>query len=301
MTRLRAANPARERPEQDLDSVAQAARARILADSDTGASPSPRPKRLRSSRLVPVLLVMVLGAGGALAATDPLGWWSSNPSEARYGANPALHVRTPSAEHIRCHRSAGASDFRCTAQRESCGPGAAGRFGCVVTGAGLAYTKFDTIRPPAGSAFSRVRFLSSLAIEVTHGTISAAHAATLRADLARVPDAFFSELRLASRYGSYSSGSENSRGQTLVPLPGEPNLLVCETASAGLSCQDLNGDLSAPVGAGVYSAEAGRGWRVAPPQHEQFGLPPGIHFTPAEYQVLTDMVRYATVGSSSGG
>ena len=60
MARLRAANPAPVRLEQGLDQVAQAALARIVSDSGTGASPPPTPKRLRSSRLVPVLLVMVL-------------------------------------------------------------------------------------------------------------------------------------------------------------------------------------------------------------------------------------------------
>lgn len=299
MARLRAANPARVRPEQGVDPVAQAALVRIVADSGRGASPPPTPKRLRSSRLVPVLLVMVLGAGSALAATDPLGWLSSNPGEAMYGANPALHVRTPSAQQIRCHRSTSASSFRCTAQREQCGPVAAGRFRCAVTGDGLAYTKIDAIRAPAGSSFSRARFLSFIAAAVADGTMSATHATKFRTDLARVPDSFFTEYQLASRYGTYSSGSSNSRGQTLVPPPGEPSLLVCETASPGLSCQDLNGDLTAPIGAGVYSAQFGPGWRVAPPQRQHAGLPPGIHFTPAEYQVLIDMLRYATVTHTS--
>jgi hypothetical protein len=299
MARLRAANPARVRPELGLDPVAQAALARIVADSGFGESPPPTPKRLRSSRLVPVLLVLVLGAGGALAATDPLGWWSSNPGEAMYGSNPALHVRTPSAQQIRCHRSTSANSFRCTAERERCGPGAAGHFRCAVTGDGLVYTKIDAIPAPAGSSFSRARLLSFIAATVAHGTMSATHAAKFRKDLARVPDSFFTEYRLASRYGTYGSGSSNSRGQTLVPPPGEPNLLVCETAGRGLTCQDLNGDLTAPIGAGVYGAQVGPGWRVAPPQRQHAGLPPDVHFTPAEYQVLIDMIRYATVTHTS--
>jgi hypothetical protein len=299
MARLRAANPARVRPQQGLDPVAQATLARIMADSAIAASPLPRPNRLRSSRLVPVLLVLVLGAGGALAATDPLGWWSSNPGEAKFGANPAMHVPTPSVGQIRCHRSTGASRFRCSAQRDRCARGASGQLACVVTGNGLAYTKIGAIPAPAGSSFSRERFLSFIAAAVAHGKMSATHAARFRADLARVPDSFFTEYRVASRYGTYSSGASNSRGQPLVPPPGEPNLLVCETASPGLSCQDLNGDLAAPIGAGVYSAQVGAGWRVAPAQRQHAGLPPGIHFTPAEYQVLIDMLRYATVTHSS--
>ncbi len=301
MARLRAANPVRVRRETGLDPLAQAALARIVADSATASPPPPTPLRLRSSRLLPVLLVLVLGAGGALAATDPLGWWSSNPGEAMYGANPATHVRTPSAQQIRCRRSTNASSFLCTAQREECGRDVAGRVRCVVTGDGLAYTKIDAIRAPAGSSFSRAHFLSLIAAAVTHGTMPATDATKFRADLARVPDSFFAEYRLASRYGAYASGSLNSRGQTLVPPPGEPNLLVCETFGPGFSCQNLNGDLTAPVGAGVYSAEVGPGWRIAPPQRRHTGLPPGIHFTPAEYQVLIDIGRYATVTATSSG
>jgi hypothetical protein len=131
--------------------------------------------------------------------------------------------------------------------------------------------------------------------------MSATEATKFRADLARVPDSFFTEYRLASRYGTYYSGSLNSRGQTLVPPPGEPSLLVCENAGPGLSCQNLNGDLTAPIGAGVYSAQVGPGWRVAPRHRQHAGLPPGIHFTAAEYQVLIDMGRYATVTATSSG
>lgn len=296
MARLRAANPARVHAERGLDPIAQAALARILADSATAA---PEPKRVRSSRLVPVLLVLVLGAGSALAATDPLGWWSSSPGQAMYGANPATHVATPSAQLIRCHRSTTSSGFQCTTQRERCGPDAAGRSRCAMTGGGLAYAKIDAIPAPAGSSFSRPGLLSFIASAAAHRRMSAMDATKFRADLGRVPNSFFTEFRLATRYGTYGSGSVSSRGQTLVPPPGEPSLLVCETARPGLKCQDLNGDLTAPIGAGVYAAQVGPGWRVAPPGRQRTRLPPGIHFTPAEYQVLGDMVRFAAATSTS--
>jgi len=300
LARLRAANPARVDPDHGRDPVAQAALARIISDPVTVSAPAGKASRTRvPRRLVLVLAVMLLGAGGAFAATDPLGWWSPNAGEARYGANPALHVSTPTAQQIRCRRAANGVGYRCTAQRLVCRPIATGRFSCAVTGSGLAYLRFDAIRGPVGSSFSRAGFLSSIARSLSKGTLSASVAAKFRTDLARVPDSFFTELRLSSRFGTYGNGSSNSRGQSLVPPPGEPSILVCENAGRALKCQDLNGDLQAPIGAGVYGAEVGPGWRVAPPLRQDTGLPPGVRFTPAEYQVLIDMIRYADVSHSS--
>ena len=137
MDRLRAANPVRLQPEHGLQPSPEAALARIVAEpGPTTASRTPR-RHGSPRRIVLVLVVMVLGAGGALAATNPLGWWSSNPGEARYGTNPALHVRTPSAQQIRCHQSPGAHGFWCTRQRQRCGQSTTRRFGCVITGTGL--------------------------------------------------------------------------------------------------------------------------------------------------------------------
>ena len=296
LTRLRAANPAPVRPDHGRDPVARAALERIIADP---APPRSWRRGRGPRRLVLVLAVLVLGAGGAVAATDPLGWFSSNPGEARYGANPMLHVRTPTAQEIRCRPSATSGSFSCTEQHERCGQSSIGRFRCVLSGSGLAYDKFDAIQAPVGSSFSRGTLLAYIAHARGTGAMSATAAATFRADLARVPDSFFTEYRLASRYGTYGYGSSNRHGQNLVPPPGQPNILVCQNAGPGLSCRDLNGDLNAPIGAGVYGARPGPGWRVAPPQTQSGGLPPRIHFTRAEYQVLIDMLRYATVGHAS--
>jgi hypothetical protein len=55
-----------------------------------------------------VLAATLIVGGAAFAATDPLGWWSANPGEARYGANPAIRVRTPTIQQINCRaRSTG--------------------------------------------------------------------------------------------------------------------------------------------------------------------------------------------------
>ena len=118
-----------------------------------------------------------------------------------------------------------------------------------------------------------------------------------------MPDAFFTELRLAGQYGSYSSGGQTQNGRTRVPPAGQPATLVCTDAGRGLSCQDLNGDADAPVGAGVYSAVPGPGWRTVRTPRYNGGLPPGVQFTHAEEQLLPDLLRFGTTttGSSSRG
>jgi len=153
--------------------------------------------------------------------------------------------------------------------------------------------------PPAATLVNRAFFLTHIARAVSNKTLSAAHAATLRVDLARVPDSFFVEYQLASRFGTYGTDTSNSRGQNLIPPADEPNILVCENAGHALDCRNLNGDLNAPIGAGVYDAQVTRAWRVAPAPQPDAGPPPGILFTRPEYRFLIDMLRYATLTHSS--
>ena len=307
LSRLRAANPANADDQRGQTPTAQAALERILGEAEGEARPgvpmSPPPRRtIRSPRgLALVFALLVLGAGGALAATDPMGWWASAPGQASYGANVAVHVRTPSAQDLRCGQPAGGA-LRCVPAHEECGPTAGGGFRCILSGHGLAYMKEAAIPAPQRvQLFTRASFLSHLAASQANGTVSAADAARFRADIAAVPNSFFTMLRLADRFGTFGSGTDNAQGQTLVPPAGIPDLVVCvdESGPDQLSCRDLNGDLSAPVGAGVYAAKPAPGWRVAPANGRQtYSLPPGVHFTAAEYRVLIDMARTATVTHS---
>jgi len=146
---------------------------------------------------------------------------------------------------------------------------------------------------------TRAEALAGISRELAAGRLSAVAGARLRADVAAVPDSFFRELQLASRFGVYGGGGEGPDGRTLVPPPGVPEFLVCEDAGSALSCQDLNGDSAAPVGAGVYMAEQAPNWRPAPPSRPNLALPPGIRFTAAEYRLVADMLKYATVTQSS--
>jgi hypothetical protein len=77
-------------------------------------------------------------------------------------------------------------------------------------------------------------------------------------------------------------------------------LLVCTDAGRALACQDLNGDGEAPIGAGVYGAEPGRGWRRVRTPRSVGGVPPGFHYSPAEFQALMDLSRVFAAGRSSG-
>jgi hypothetical protein len=300
---VRAANPVRVSDERVHEPAAQAALQRILADgepTDACASQA-HPRRSATVRwrgVGIVLAVMVLGAGGAVAASDPFGWWSNNRDEARYGSNPAIHVATATAQQIRCVAGPGGG-FTCTAERLTCSATPAGRPACEITGAGAAYEKLDAIRPPEGARFNRAFVDAAIDRAVRSRTMTAAQAAKIRGDLARVPDSFFAKLRLASRYGTYGNANTNGRGQQLVPPAGVPDILVCESAGEHLSCRDLNGDLNAPVGAGVYGALPGKGWRLTPAPRESGLLPPGIHFSPVEARLLVDLLTTAMARSSS--
>ena len=307
LTRLRAANPAPLSRERASDPVAQAALEQILNDPGPSLAPrSPRrahrtagPGRGSVLSLVIVLALLVVCAGGALAATDPFGWWSANRDEARYGSNPEVRVATPKAQQIRCHPSSD-GHFTCTPERFVCTGMSTNHPSCWISGRGQAYDKIDAIHPPVGTRFSRASMLALIDRGLANHTLTASVAAKIRADLARVPDSFFTELRLASRYGTYGSSSV-SQGRELVPPAGVPDILVCQNAHTGLSCRDLNGDLNAPIGAGVYGAIAERGWRTAPaPKVFGGGLPPGIHFSNSEIQLLIDLGKAGSTQSSSG-
>jgi hypothetical protein len=301
ITRLRAVNPADVDPGLGREPVAQASLQRILDSPPETAPPASRP--VTSRGLVLVLAVLVLGVGGALAATDPMGWWSSNPSEAHYRVNPDARVPTPVAQQIRCTAGSGGR-LRCTPEQERCYQVGQGTPYCKLSGMGLPYQRIDAIpAPPSNTVFSRVGFTKAIAKALAARTMTVAQAARFRADLARVPDGFFTELRLAGQYGTYGSGGETKNGKTRVPPVGQSATLVCTDAGRGLSCEDLNGDATAPVGAGVYSAVPGPGWRTVRTPRYIGGLPPGVQFTHAEEQVLVDLVRFGTTtgGSNSRG
>jgi hypothetical protein len=302
ITRLRAVNPAAVDPGLGREPVAQAALQRILDSPPETAPPAAR-RPLTSRGLVLVLAVVVLGVGGALAATDPMGWWSSNPSEVHYRVNPDARVPTPAAQQIRC-TAGGGRRLRCTPQQERCYQVGQRAPYCKLSGTGLAYQKIDAIpAPPSNSVLSRAGFTKAIAKALAARTMTAAQAARFRADLARVPDGFFTELRLAGQFGTYGSGGDTQTGKTLVPPVGQAATLVCTNVGRGLSCQDLNGDADAPVGAGVYSAVPGPGWHTVRTPRDIGGLPPGVHFTNAEEQVLIDLLRFGMTrsGSSSRG
>ena len=286
LARLRAANPAAVQPTRGRGEVAQVTLQRILADPATTSDPGTHPAGARRDRwrsrkgLAVVLTTMLIGGGAAFAATDPLGWWSANPGEARYGTNPALHVRTPTIQQI------------------SCRPQSAGSFRCTASHSGQRYSLLDAIRPPV--ALTRAKLAAAIEPALAAGKISRAKAARFRIELAAVPDSFFHKYEFASRFGTYGGGVDIRHGRTFVPPPGVPAFLVCQNAGSALSCQDLNGDTAAPIGAGVYAAQPSADWRPATAKRQQnFSLPPGLTFTPAEYRLLIDMAQDATTSTSS--
>ena len=232
ITRLRAANPAVVDPGLGREAVAQATLRRILDSPSEPAAPAAR-RPLTSRGLVVVLAILVLGVGGALAATDPLGWWSSNPTEAHYRVNPNSRVATPAAQQIRCTAGDGGR-LRCTPQQERCYQVGQHAPYCKLSGTGLPYPKIDAIRPPPpSSVFSRAGFENAISKALAARTMTAAQAAQFRADVARVPDSFFTEFRLAGQYGTYGTGGETRNGRTRCRRSGSRRCSSASTLGAG--------------------------------------------------------------------
>ena len=279
LSRLRAANPAPVDPNLGRGITAQATLERILSAPPPSPEPTARRVRLRLPRsgLGVTLAVLCVGGGAAFAATNPFGWWSSNPSAAKYAVDTHLRVRTPTEQQVRCH--AAGSGF-------VCGPG----------GSGQQYRFVDRVRFPGRvNMITRASFVKGIAHEQATHRLTSAVAARLRADIAGVPDSFFAEFRLALHYATVST--DNGR----VPPPGVPEFLVCQGSGTTLSCQNLNGDSHSPIGAGIYGAVPARDWRPNPHTQPSYGLPPGISFTPAEDRLLIDLLRFAISSSRSGG
>lgn len=279
LSRLRAANPAPVDPDLGHAVAAQAALERIISEPAPVQS-APRRRswlRLHRSGLGVTVAVLCVGGGAAFAATNPFGWWSSNPSAARYAVDTHVRVRTPTEQQVSCH--AAGSGFACS-------PG----------GSGQQYRFVDRVQLPGRlSMITRAGFVSGIAHSETTHRLTSAQAARLRADVAGVPDSFFTEFRLALRYATVAT----SNGR--VPPPGVPEFLVCQDSGSTLSCQNLNGDSHAPIGAGIYGATPASDWRPNPHKQASYALPPGISFTPAEDRLLIDMLRFVTSTSSGSG
>lgn len=277
IARLRAANPAEFDLRRAHSPAARAALERILGDaSPNGASPSSFVRlrgrlHTRSARGLAVLgAMLIVGAGGAVAATDPMNWWSAAPDQASYASNPSVQVATPTALWIRCQTEAG-SDSVCTPT--------------TTPRRGLTYVRIGSIpRPQPTSTFSRASLLAHVSSARAQNQISARGAARLRADIAAVPNSFFTTMELVDRYGTFGIMSRTASGKALVPPVGIPAFLVCKKAPAGrLSCRNVNGDKNAPIGAAVYAVSHTRWHPVAATR-------------PAtEYRLLRDMQRFGMV------
>jgi hypothetical protein len=279
IARLRAANPAEPDSRRAQSSAARAALERILADSSPDdVSPSPLARlrgrlHTRSARgLAAVGATLIVGTGGALAATDPMGWWNTTPDQAYYATNPSVHVATPSAVKIRCRIEAGGNSI--------CTP-------TSMLGQGLTYVRVGSVRKPQHvSLFTRRSFLAHVSAARAQGRISATSAVRLRADIAAVPDSFFTMMTFTADYGGFGIESRTASGKTLVPPAGTPAFLVCQDATAGgLTCRSLNGNTIAPVGAGVYAVN-----HTLRPWHVVAATRPA-----SESRLLRDIPRFDTV------
>ena len=262
--------------------VARAALERILATERS----APRRRAARHGRrmLIVVLAALLLAVGAAVAATDPFGLFRDpNPGSAIFGVDPSRHVTPPTEFHIACPHPTSpvvACGAHLTAQR---------------------YMLVDHVLSP-GPTLSRARMAAAIRTGLRKGQISAQGARRLESDLAAVSDEFLARFNESMRFGTFSDSLTSSGGK--APPAGVPSLLICQPAGAALSCRDMNGDDSAAVGSGIYTALPAPGWRPAPPHQPDpsYQLEVAIlghRPTAAEMRFEIDLVRYGTTSSGS--
>jgi hypothetical protein len=283
LERLARSNPIEVDDELGYRPDAQAVLAKILASERARAG---RARRRRRGRVLTVVFASLLvGAGAAVAATDPFGFWrSSSPDTALYGVNPSRQVHGSTPAVIRCAPT-GSSAVRC-------GAGLSGQ----------AYQLVDRIQAP--SALTRAAITRYLLQSVQRGQLSASGERRVRADLAAVSDTFLARLSEAMRFGTYGGGNGSS-----VPPPGVPMWLVCEPTGTAIACRDLNGDEDAAVGGGVYMALPAANWvplssTGGGASHANALLMTAIFgggLTPAETRLLGDLATAGTQTTSGGG
>lgn len=282
LERLARANPARPDDELGRTPAAQATLERILA-TERPAAQRRRRRRRHGHRLAIVLVAALLVAvGGAVAATDPFGLFRSpNPGSAVYGVDASRHVTPPTVPNIGCPRS--------TAQSFDCGAHLSGQ----------RYTLIDHVF--SNPTVTRPMMLAAIRRGLQEGRISPTGAARLDADIAAISDSFIARFNVMAHFGTYSGGL-GAGGR--VPPVGVPSLLVCQNAGTALSCRDMNGDDSAPVGGGIYAALPAPDWRPAPPQQPDSGWNLEVAIlghvpTAAELRFEADLIRYGTTSSGA--
>jgi hypothetical protein len=236
-------------------------------------------------RVVTVAFALLLmGAGVAVAAADPFGFWRSNtPDTALYGVNPSRHVNAPTPPLIGC-ATTHTTVLHCGADVSA-----------------QAYQLVDRVHAPG--ALSRAAITRALVQTIQRGRLSASSERRVRGDLAGVSDSFLARLSEALRFGIYSGGA------TSVPPAGVPMWLVCQPSAGPLACRDLNGDEDAAVGSGVYIALAAGDWvptsrTGGDRQHAIARLMTSIFgaaLTPAEMRLLQDLARTTSTQPATGG
>lgn len=287
LARVARANP--EIVDERLGTTRQAAAtlSRILQTPRQEADAAPHRRFGRTAGIATFATLVV--AGAAAAAIDPFGLRSPNPGTAIFAVDQSRHVPTPRAQIITCDFTTGSTLM------------------CLPAATGQRYQLIDTVHAPNTGAINRSNLHAAVTVALRNGQIAQTQADKIDNDLAAVPDSFLEQLRDVMRYRTFSAGVESGSAQR-VPPPDVPALLVCEPESEVLACRDLNGDSSAPVGAGIYVALPESNWRAAPPQQadptsQLISAELGHPLTQREARLVGDILRLstATPGKSQSG
>ena len=223
------------------------------------------------------------GGGAAFAATDPLGWWSASPGRGEvrrqsgvpraYANDPADRLpdavgRQPSAAS-RALRPAVLAD-RCDPAAGRCDPGKA--HGCR--------------RPSAGCRKDQ-RYPSHRGSGPIWQPCPTASSASTSSPAGSVPTAAAGDLG----NGRTSCRPLVSLSSWSVRTPGPHYAAKISTATPPRRS-----------GPAFTRQNRPRTGDQRPPKRQDFSLPPGVSFTPAEYRLLADLIQDATQSnrSSSG-
>ena len=241
-----------------------------------------RRRRIQVGVAVALAATLMTGIGLAASGVNVLGWVRNDPGNARFQVNRNMVYRGPAPRHLSCQSVAGAT-FTC-----SVGAGAAPRV----------YTFLDRVEQPARTIFGRGRLLRSIASVERRHLLPHGRAERLRRDVKAVGDDFFRAMQRLPLVESVGVGVGSSSKGAIVPPPGIPMLIFCDSVGASVAtCHPLAGAVGVPARAPFYELEPSADWvrlkRSGSQQPNDFAwqieLALGRTLDPAEIRLLTEL------------
>ena len=268
----------------------------ILRRATTAAGDRRRRRGARTRRIAIVAVAAVLLlAGTALAAArfDVLPWFDSGDrSSATFSIDSSRTYVGPAPRVLDCP-GAGEGSFVCSA-------------GALPPHGRRAYELAERVE--AQPTITRASALAGVAAAERTHAIDGEAADRIRAEIEAAGDDFFTALDLVAGVETIESGEQapGRAGYELVPPSGVPKWVACESAGAGFRCHDLSSSRGVLAGTPLYDLQPGPDWVAVPrPRLKPVDVTGLFHailgrdLTPAETQLLADVVSVATAGGGA--